>query len=294
MLSYEELLEIAIEIDNMDRKREDDLLKEINEIYDDLYDEIIDIILSLYGEYGEDVTWNELHKNVKPNKIIQTSKRMERLKKLKDSTDIKEVKARLNDEIKLLRGRGIITGDKFFSDKINERMLKATTKVSIKMNKFLEETFIREYLRATGKAPTQKTIDIFLTTPHFGTNWYNRLFDNKNKVLNSIKAEVLKGIMRGTHYRETIKKVQKIGNMSRRQAETLVRTENAMARAEGLMEGYLADDMVTHVIFIAVGDNKTCPGCNERDGMVVRKEDVKMDGIILHANCRCTIAPYSK
>ena len=294
MLSYEELLELALEIDNLDKKREDDLLEEINEIYDDLYDEIIDIIISLYGEYGEDITWNELHKGVKADKVIQTSKRMERLKKLKDNTDIKEVKARLNDEIKLLRGRGLITGDKFFSDKINERMLKATTKVSKKMNDFLEATFIREYLRATGKKPTQKEVDIFLTTPHFGTNWYNRLFDNKNKVLNSIKAEVLKGIMRGTHYRETIKKVQKIGNMSRRQAETLVRTENAMARAEGLMEGYLADDMVTHVIFIAVGDNKTCPGCNERDGLVKRVEDVRLDGIILHANCRCTIAPYIK
>lgn len=294
MLSYEELLEIAIEIDNLDRKREDELLKEINETYDDLYDEIIDIILSLYGEYGEDVTWNELHKNVKPNKIVQTSKRMERLKKLKDNTDIKEVEARLNDEIKLLRGRGVITGDKFFSDKMNEKMLKATTKTATKMNDLLEATFIREYLRATGKKPTQKQVDVFISTPHYGTNWINRLFDNKNKVLNSMKAEVLKGIMRGTHYREVIKKVQKIGNLSRRQAETLVRTENAIARAEGAFEGYLADDMVTHVIFIAVGDNKTCGECNDRDGMIVKKEDIKMDGIILHANCRCTIAPYSK
>lgn len=294
MLSYEELLELALEIDNIDKKREDDLLVYVNEIYDDLYDEIIDIILSLYGEYGEDVTWNELHKGVKADKVIQTSKRMERLKKLKDNTDIKEVKSRLNDEIKLLRGRGIITGDKFFSDKMNEKMLKATTKVTIKMDNFLRATFIREYTRATGKAPSKKDVDVFISTPHFGTNWYDRLFDNKNKVLNSIKAEVLKGIMRGTHYREVIKKVQKIGNMSKRQAENLVRTENAMARAEGAMEGYLADDMVTHVIFIAVGDNKTCPDCNDRDGLIVRKEEVKTDGIILHTNCRCTIAPYIK
>ena len=294
MLSYEELLELALEIDNLDKKREDELLVYVNEIYDDLYDEIIDIILSLYGEYGEDVTWNELHKNVKPNKVVQTSKRMERLKKLKDSTDIKEVKSRLNDEIKLLRGRGLITGDKFLSDRMNEKMLKATTKFATKLDRFLRITYIREYTRANGKAPSKKDVDVFISSPQFGTNWANRLFDNKNKVLNSMKAEILKGIMRGTHYREVIKKVQKIGNLSRRQAETLVRTENAIARAEGALEGYLADDMVTHVIFIAVGDNKTCPGCNERDGMVVRKEDVKMDGIILHANCRCTIAPYSK
>lgn len=294
MLSYEELLELALEIDNIDKKREDDLLVYVNEIYDDLYDEIIDIIISLYGEYGEDVTWNELHKGVKADKVIQTSKRMERLKKLKDNTDIKEVKSRLNDEIKLLRGRGIITGDKFFSDKMNEKMLKATTKVTIKMDNFLRATFIREYTRATGKAPSKKDVDVFISTPHFGTNWYDRLFDNKNKVLNSIKAEVLKGIMRGTHYREVIKKVQKIGNMSKRQAENLVRTENAMARAEGAMEGYLADDMVTHVIFIAVGDNRTCSDCNDRDGLIVRKEEVKTDGIILHTNCRCTIAPYIK
>lgn len=290
MLSLEELLELAEEIDNIDRGREDDLLVYIDEIYDDMYDEIIDIIMSFYGEYGDDVTWNELNKGIQGDKIKQTSKRMERLKKLKDNTDDKYVRAKLQEEIQRLKGRGLITHDKFLTDKINEKMIIATTKVSLGIKKLLTETISREYKRATGKEI--KDVEKAVLIPQYGKNWLDRLLDNKNKTLASIKVEIVKGIRSGRNPRDTIKKVQQLGKMTRYEAERLVRTENALARVEGAIEGYMQDDMIQKVIIIAVGDKKTCPDCRDRDGTIMKKEDVRADGIILHAHCRCTIAPY--
>ena len=290
MLSLEELLELAEEIDNIDRGREDDLLVYIDEIYDDMYDEIIDIIMSFYGEYGDDVTWNELNKGIQGDKIKQTSKRMERLKKLKDNTDDKYVRAKLQEEIQRLKGRGLITHDKFLTDKINEKMIIATTKVSLGIKKLLTETISREYKRATGKEI--KDVEKSVLIPQYGKNWLDRLLDNKNKTLASIKVEIVKGIRSGRNPRDTIKKVQQLGKMTRYEAERLVRTENALARVEGAIEGYMQDDMIQKVIIIAVGDKKTCPDCRDRDGTIMKKEDVRADGIILHAHCRCTIAPY--
>ncbi len=290
MLSLEELLELAEEIDNLDRGREDELLVYVNEIYDDMYDEIIDIILSFYGEYGDDVTWNEINKGVQGDKIKQTSKRMERLKKLKDNTDDKAVRAKLQEEIQRLKGRGLITHEKFLTDKINEKMIIATTKVSLGIKKLLTETVSREYKRATGK--DIKNIEKTVLIPQYGKNWLDRLLDNKNKTLASIKVEIIKGIRSGRNPRDTIKKVQQLGKMSKYEAERLVRTENALARVEGAIEGYMQDDSIQKVIIIAVGDQKTCPDCRDRDGTIMNKEDVRSDGIILHAHCRCTIAPY--
>lgn len=290
MLSLEELLEIAEEIDNLDKGREDDLLVYIDEIYDDMYDEIIDIIMSFYGEYGDDVTWNELNKGVQGSKIKQTAKRIERLKKLKDNTDNKYVRAKLQEELQRFRGRGLLTHDKFLMDRINEKMLNATTKVSISIMELLSETIAREYRRATGK--DMKDVEKAVLVPQYGKNWLDRLLDNKNKTLASIKVEIVKGIRSGRNPRETIKKVQQLGKMTRYEAERLVRTENALARVEGAIEGYMQDDMIQKVIIIAVGDKKTCPDCRDRDGTIMKKEDVRADGIILHAHCRCTIAPY--
>ena len=291
MLNLEELLALAEEIDNLDKGREDELLMYVNEVYDDLYDEIIDIILSFYGEYGEDVTWNELNKGIKGDKIKQTAKRMERLKKLKDNTDDKYVRAKLQEELQRFKGRGLLTHDKFLTDKINEKMIVATTKVSLGIKKLLVETVSREYKRATGKEI--KNVEETILIPQYGKNWLDRLLDNKNKTLASIKVEIVRGITSGRNPRETIKKVQKLGNMTKYEAERLVRTENALARVEGAIEGYMTDDGVQKVIIIAVGDRVTCPECRDRDGTIMNKEDVRADGIILHAHCRCTIAPYN-
>ena len=290
MLSLEELLELAEEIDNIDMGREDDLLVYIDEIYDDLYDEIIDIILSFYGEYGEDVAWNELNKGIQGSKIKQTAKRVERLKRLKDNTDNKYVRGKIQEEIQRFRGRGLLTHDKFLTDRINEKMIIATTKVSISINRLLGETLAREYKRATGK--DIKDLDKKVLVPQYGKNWLDRLMDNKNKTLATIKVELIKGIRSGRNPRETIKKVQKLGDLSKYEAARLVRTENALARVEGAIQGYMEDDLIQKVIIIAVGDKVTCPECRDRDGTIMRKEDVRADGIILHAHCRCTIAPY--
>ena len=290
MHSLEDLFALALEIDNIDRVREDEVLQYVNEIYDDLYDDIIDIILSFYGEYGDDVTWNELNKGIQGDKIKQTSKRMERLQKLKDSTNDKEVKAKIQEEIQRLKGRGLLTHDKFLTDRINEKMIIATTKVSLSIKKLLAETISREYKRATGKEI--KDIEKKVLVPQYGKNWLDRLLDNKNKTLASIKVEIIKGIRSGRNPRDTIKKVQQLGNMTRYEAERLVRTENALARVEGAIEGYMQDDSIQKVIIIAVGDKKTCPDCRDRDGTIMNKSDVRADGIILHAHCRCTIAPY--
>lgn len=292
MLSLDKFIEKALETDALDKENEDELLNDINVIYDELFDDIIDIILSFYGEYGEDVTWNELHKNIKADKIVQTSKRMERLKKLKDNTDIKEVKAKLQEEIGILRGRGVITGDKFLSDRLNEEMINATTKVTAKVDKLLKDTFIREYTELVGKPP--KNVDKLISIPHYGKNWLDRFFDNKNKILSSIKVEILKGITQGTSPRKVIKKVQELGNMTKSQAETLVRTENAFARMEGILEGYENSGRIEEVVFIAVGDKITCPSCRDRDGTVVPLKDLRVEDVILHPRCRCTIAPNVK
>ncbi len=290
MLNLEELFELALEIDTADRVREDEMLLYVNEIYDELYDEIIDIILSFYGEYGTDVTWSDLDKGIKGDKIRQTAKRMERLKKLKDNTDNKYVRGKIQEEIQRLRGRGLITHDKFLTDRINERMIIATRKVTLRFKDLLHETYLREYKRYSKKE--LKDIDKKIMTPFYGKNWLDRFMDNKNKTLTSIKVEILKGLRTGRNPRDTIKAVQKLGQMSKHEAERLVRTENALARVDGALEGYMQNDMIEKVIIIAVGDSKTCPDCRERDGMIMKKEDVRADGIILHAHCRCTIAPY--
>ena len=282
---YEELLEFLEEIDSIDKGNENTLIKELETIYDDMYDDLIDVILAFYGKYGEDLTWNDAHKTVNGTELKEVAKRKERLKKLKDSTDIKEVKSKVQIELQLLKNRGLITRDKLLVDRINERMTITTVLVATKIYQLIKETYIRE--------SGGKNIDI--TVPHFGKNWVERLFDNKNKLLNSIKVEILKGIEQGRDIRKTIKIVQKLGNMSKYEASRLVRTENCIARTEGALENYRTNELITHVVIIAVGDDRTCPDCRSYDGTYIPIEEARVGNNIppFHPSCRCCIAPVS-
>jgi len=84
---------------------------------------------------------------------------------------------------------------------------------------------------------------------------------------------------------ETALKKQK--NITRRQAETIVRTE-VMGAYNRVNDSTLQQLGVEFVVFVATEDDRTCPWCTERSGNVYRRGEIS---IPLHPRCRCFTLP---
>lgn len=77
-------------------------------------------------------------------------------------------------------------------------------------------------------------------------------------------------------------------------AKTIVQTETTRYFNDGIKDLYSKADGVTHYLFAAIRDKRTTEWCNDRNGLVYRK-DKKYSDIPppIHWNCRSQILPLS-
>ncbi|ARV58035.1 hypothetical protein BZZ01_04750 [Nostocales cyanobacterium HT-58-2] len=94
--------------------------------------------------------------------------------------------------------------------------------------------------------------------------------------------------------RELLNQIEEIlgtksGRFARR-AETIARTELTFAYNAGRLDTYRQSGLVSHVVFYTIIDERRCPICASRQGLVVPLDDwraIAQNSAPLHPNCRC-------
>jgi SPP1 gp7 family putative phage head morphogenesis protein len=126
-----------------------------------------------------------------------------------------------------------------------------------------------------------------------GKNFSNRIWENKEKLINELQGNLTQALIRGDVPDRTIKTISERLNVSKRQAGRLVMTESAYFASEGQKRAYQELDIEKYEI-VATLDFKTSDICRELDGKVLDMKDYQ-PGVTappFHPRCRTVTAPY--
>ncbi|MDY2987675.1 MAG: minor capsid protein [Peptoniphilus sp.] len=139
------------------------------------------------------------------------------------------------------------------------------------------------------------TLKTILKTPWTsdGNEFSNRIWERGNKLVNSLKDNLTRDIIRGTSPDESIKNIAKEFETSKYNAVRLVMTETAAINSKAVQDSYKKLGVEKYEI-IATLDLKTSQICRDMDGRVFEYKDYKI-GITappFHPNCRTTTVPY--
>lgn len=138
------------------------------------------------------------------------------------------------------------------------------------------------------------TINKVLETPWAsdGRDFSNRLWSDKNKLINNLRTELTIGLIRGDRQEKIVRSFAERMHASLTNAGRLIATESAYFASVGSLDS-LKELGVEEYEYLATLDMRTSPMCREMDGKVFKIEDFK-PGITappLHCWCRSTTVP---
>lgn len=126
-----------------------------------------------------------------------------------------------------------------------------------------------------------------------GQTFSDRIWVNKQSLVNTVNTQLTQMIMRGTAPDKAIKAISDRFGVSKRQAGRLVMTESA-AFANEARKDCFKDLGVDQYIIVETLDGETCPLCGQLDGKVYKMSEYET-GVTappFHPWCRGTTAPY--
>lgn len=171
------------------------------------------------------------------------------------------------------------------------------------LNKSYADQFYRtayEIAKGTGvgsnlaKLDTRK-IDMVLKTPwaQDGKNFSDRIWSNKDKLVNSLHTELTQMIIRGEDPGKAIERLAKKMNVSREQAGNLIMTESAAISSAAQKECF-NELGVEEFEVVETLDDRTCEICQTMDGKHFPMSDYEV-GVTappFHPRCRGCTCPY--
>lgn len=125
-----------------------------------------------------------------------------------------------------------------------------------------------------------------------GKNFSSRIWEQRDKLVRELQQQMMRNCILGKNPKESIDNISEKFNTTKKQAGTLVMTEEAAmsSRAQEDAYRYLG---VQKYVFVCTLDSKTCPVCGDMDGREFKMSDRKigLNSNPLHPRCRCTTAP---
>ena len=96
------------------------------------------------------------------------------------------------------------------------------------------------------------------------------------------------GLAEGRPTESIVRDMQMRLNVTKARARVIVRTESIRAYGEATNQ-YYAQMGLDYVSWYATSDDRVCPYCSPRAGLIYERSAVKVP---LHPQCRCFLAPY--
>lgn len=136
-------------------------------------------------------------------------------------------------------------------------------------------------------------IDSMLKSRWSGKNYSNRIWDNTNALAESLKDEMLMGVLTNKIEKEMADTIMNKFAVGAYQARRLIQTESAAMTAFADQQAF-KDAGIEKEMFIAVHDSRTSQICQHHDRSIVEiaKAKVGVNVPPLHPNCRSHMIPY--
>lgn len=190
-------------------------------------------------------------------------------------------------ELNTLAMKSRITRLEALQYEIDKQLNELTTKAEKETEKLLKDTMKENYNRniyniskqtgflANFSGIDNKTIERVLSYPWSGSNYSDRIWENKKQLGKTIKNEMTQMIIRGESSNKVAKRIAEKMNNSYKNAVRLVRTEHSYVMNEA--SKYTYEDLgIEKYEFLATLDSRTCSVCGKLDGKVFKLTEAKV------------------
>lgn len=180
-------------------------------------------------------------------------------------------------------------------------------KYSKETTEFIKQQYIESYYKSAYEL--QKGLEKFENVRKLDTNkiekiifkpwttdnrtFSDRIWNNKEELLNTLQKELVQATSRGDALDDVITNISQKFNTTKKKAGRLVMTEAAFFSSVGQKDCFNSLGIKQYEI-VATLDNRTSVICQELDGKVFDMKDYRV-GITappFHCNCRSVTAPY--
>lgn len=189
---------------------------------------------------------------------------------------------------------------------VAQHVEKLAAKGNARLTEVLKDIYPDSRLRSAYEVQKKRKFEPFASVPETdierilkrpwvsdGLNFSDRIWRDKERLLNVLQGEMTVGLIRGEGYEKMAKRIAGKMSVSIGAAARLVETESAFFASKGQMDAF-RDLGVEQYEFVATLDSRTSERCREMDGKVLPLSEFK-PGITappLHCRCRSTTCPY--
>ncbi|HDR4683574.1 phage head morphogenesis protein [Bacillus cereus] len=248
--------------------------------------------------------YNELMKSLNRSEIKDRKESLLNfLDKLKDMDT--EISKRIAEDVNVhLDKRKLSRLDAIISEMLiqtGEYSLKDEQMIRDQLKEVYRETLFRNKFELAGlgiNTPVytlnNKIVDKVLSYPWNGENFSNRIWNNKQVMLQKLREALVQGVLQGLHADEVAEKFAVIMTVPLHRAQATVYTETAFIYGQAQLDSYdeaEIDKYKLHVTF----DNVTSKICRALDASKIYLASEARAGINyppLHTRCRTLSIPY--
>lgn len=277
---------------------EDKLIAKVNKYYRQLFNNITKELNNFYIKYAtnNNITIAEAKQLLTPIEYIDL---LERISMLKESFALTGSEYTL-EELQLLSDRRKITRLQALLDSIDMYLIETTHNVQITIEDHLSKMYQRSYKEAledvganNSEVINHRATKEVINYPYAGAMFSDRIWKNKRLLIKYIKNDLTQGIIRGDSVQKMGQALKARENVTKYQAERLIRTETNYNMTRGHLDGYIDSNIVHEFETLATDDFRTCKKCQKYSGIIVPLNKGRSGKNMppFHPNCRCTIIP---
>lgn len=277
-------------------RTEEEELKEVNRIYDEMYAWAVKEVDAFYGKYAtaEGIDITEAKRRVSQLDIEEYEKLAREYVKDKNFSPEANAQMRLyNATMKINRlellkaqiGLHLVGGfdeiDKHYEKLATDRAVQELTRMSGILGNTLTET------------ETAKTARQIVNADFYNATFSERIWSAQDYLKDALATELQKGFIAGVGSREMARRLKVHAfDQSYSDALRLARTELRRVQTDVAKDNYERNGIAEYE-FLAVNPN-ACPICKDLDGQIFKVIEMKAgeNAPPIHPNCHCTTAPH--
>lgn len=276
-------------------KDEQKYADEIKEIYANMMDSVEKEIESFFVRYAskEGITMSEAKKRVSNIDIKAYQRKAKKYVKEKNFSD------EANEQMRLYNLAMKVNRLELLKANIGLELVAGHDELKSYTGDKLEGAYLEEIQRNASilgdtvidNAKTAKTV---ADSSFKNATFSERIWVNQDQLKNNLSVVLSNALIQGKNPREFIPLIRKKFDVSRCNAERLLRTEIARVQTQAQAESYEANG-IDEYEYIACSLKDVCPLCKEMDGKTFKLKDMEIgeNAPPMHPNCHCALAPYS-
>lgn len=276
-------------------KDEKQYADEIQEIYANMMDSVEKEIESFFSRYAnkENITMAEAKKRVSNIDIKAFQRKAKKYVKEKNFSD------EANEQMRLYNLAMKVNRLELLKANIGLELVAGHDELKSYTGQKLEGAYLEEIKRNASilgdtvidNAKMAKTV---ADSSFKNATFSERIWVNQDQLKNSLSGVLSNALIQGKNPREFIPLIRKKFDVSRCNAERLLRTEIARVQTQAQAESYEANG-IDEYEYIACSLKDVCPLCKEMDGKTFKLKDMEIgeNAPPMHPNCHCATAPHS-